>query len=283
MRIFVAGATGAVGRQLVPLLVEAGHEVSGSSRTLQGAQQLQDQGATAHRLDMFDRDQVLQTVAGVSPQVIVHQLTALSGGSPVDNARIRREGTRNLVDAAHAAQVPRIIAQSISWAYEPGDKPARETVPLDLQAPDPRATSVGGVVALEEAVAEVERYVILRYATLYGPGTWYAPQGYMAQQLRDGRLAANEGVSSFLHVADAARAAVVALDWPNGVYNIADDEPAAASDWVPVLARALGEPVPETSAGRAGWERGADNGAARAQGWVPAHPHWRDGFARQSQ
>lgn len=286
MKIFVAGATGAVGRLLVPLLVGAGHRVTGTSRTEAGDRTLSDQGAVPVRLDVFDPATVRHAVAGAAPDVIIHQLTALSGGDVSANSRIRREGTANLVAAADAAGVRRIIAQSIAWAYEPGAVPADESTPLDLAAPEPRASSVGGVRALEDAVAGVERHVILRYGLLYGPGTWYARGARVADQLRAGELTADAAVSSFLHVEDAARAAVAALDWPNGPVNVVDDEPAPATEWLPALAAALGEPAPPAptpppgaGTGRPGWARGASNTLARQKlAWTPAYPSWHTGF-----
>jgi nucleoside-diphosphate-sugar epimerase len=281
MRIFVAGGTGAIGRALLPLLVAEGHQVVSGSRTSEGVELLRSKGAEGVLVDVFDRDALAAAVAAAAPDVVVHQLTALAGGSPVDNARIRTEGTRNLVDAAKAAGVGRIVAQSISWAYEQGDSPAREDTPLDTAAPEPRSVSVNGVVALETAAAEIDEHVILRYGTFYGPGTWYAPGGFMAGKLAGGSLPANDGVSSFVHVEDAARAAVLALGWPSGAVNITDDEPAAARDWVPALAEVLGQPVPEPVSGGAGWERGAENGKAKELGWKPRYPSWRTGFAAQ--
>jgi nucleoside-diphosphate-sugar epimerase len=280
MRVFVAGATGAIGRQLVPLLVEAGHEVTGVSRSVSGVERLRAQGASGVRVDVFDAGAVEAAVRAAAPDAIVHQLTALAGGSVSDNRRVRVDGTRNLVAAARAAGVDRIVAQSIAFAYEPGDGPADERTPLDVRAPSPRAETIGGVLALERAVAELGRCVILRYGLLYGPGTWHAPGAAVAQRLRAGTVAANEAVGSFVHVADAARAAVLALDWPSGAVNVVDDEPAPAREWLPALAAALGEPAPEPSSGRAGWERGADNTYARTSlGWEPRFPTWRTGFA----
>ncbi len=280
MRVFLAGATGAVGRLLVPMLVAAGHDVVASSRTAEGVAAVQAAGATATRLDAFDREAVARAVAQAAPELIVHQLTALSGGSPADNARVRREGTRNLVDAAHAAGVTRIIAQSIAWAYEPGEQPADERTALDLSAPEPRATTVEGVRALEAAAAELPHAVILRYGALYGPGTWYRRGGLFADKLAAGTLPATAAVTSFLHVHDAARAVLEALDWPSGPVNVVDDDPAAGYEWVPAFAKALGLTPPEPTPGRAGWERGADNALARrALHWQPLQPTWRSGFA----
>jgi nucleoside-diphosphate-sugar epimerase len=281
MRIFVAGATGAIGRILVPLLVEAGHDVVAGTRTASGVERLRELGATGRQVDVFDREALAEAVVSAAPDVVVHQLTALSGGSSADNARIRKEGTRNLVDAARKAGVTRIVAQGISWAYEPGTTPADESTPLDTGAPEPRATTIGGITALEDAVAEIPEHVVLRYGTFYGPNTWYAPGDFIARKLRAGELPAGDGVSSFVHVEDAARAAVLALGWPSGAVNVVDDEPAPAREWAPVLARAIGEPVPQPAEGGAGWERGAANAKARSLGWEPKHPTWRTGFSHQ--
>jgi nucleoside-diphosphate-sugar epimerase len=283
MRIFVAGGTGAIGRQVIPLLVGAGHEVTVASRSAGRVRDLLAAGARGVVADVFDRDGLAVAVAAAEPEAVVHQLTSLAQGDPVQNALIRREGTRNLVDAALKAGARVFLAQSISWAYEPGEDPAVEATPLDLAAPEPRAVSVGGVAALEDTVAGAgfERHVILRFGTFYGPGTWYAPGAAMAERVTAGTLPANDGIASFVHVRDAAEATVLALDdgWPSGPVNIVDDEPAPASAWVPWFARALGLPAPEPVPGRAVWERGADNTLARSLGWQPRYPSWRAGFA----
>jgi len=278
MRILLAGATGVIGRLLVPLLLERGHEVLGSTRSAAGFEQILKLGAKPLQLDVFDRSAVFETVASVAPDVIIHQLTALASRNLQENARIRREGTRNLVDAALAAHTPRMIAQSIAWAYAPGEGLAVEGDPLDLQAAEPRLTTVRGVEALESAVAEVAESVVLRYGALYGPGTWYEPEGLIAERIRAGALPANDAVTSFLHVRDAALAAREALGWPRGCYNVVDDEPAAAREWVPVFARAVSLIAPSPSTGRAGWERGASNARARALGFRPQVSSWRAEF-----
>jgi nucleoside-diphosphate-sugar epimerase len=275
MRVFVAGAGGAIGSVLVRQLRMAGHQVVGTSRSAGRVRRL---GAVEVRLDVFDRAAVLAAVASAEPDVVIHQLTALSEFSLADNARIRIEGTRNLVDAALAAGVRRMVAQSISWAYEPGDGPAAESTPLDTDASEPRATTVRAVRVLENVVSEVEEHVILRYGLLYGPGTFYAPGGRIEEGLRAGTLPATDGVSSFVHVEDVATATVQALSWPSGPVNIVDDEPAPGRDWLPVLAGVLDAPAPSVAPGRAGWERGAANSLARRRGWQPRFPSWRNGF-----
>ncbi|MEU1520019.1 NAD-dependent epimerase/dehydratase family protein [Streptomyces sp. NPDC005811] len=288
MRVLVAGATGAVGRLLVPMLVAAGHEVTALSRTPAGVERIRGLGAIGVRADALDATGLRQAVRSASPDVVMHQLTDLSDADGTANGRLRREGTRNLVDAAKAAGVGRIVAQSISWAYAPGEGPAAESVPLDGTATEPRARTVAAVRALEETAAELETAVVLRYGLLYGPGTWYAPGGALAAALAGDRSArflgstvANDAVGSFVHVADAAGAAVAALDWPGGAVNVVDDEPAPARAWLPALARALGVPAPEPVTGRQEWERGALNALARSRGWRPARPTWRTGFADQ--
>lgn len=280
MRIFVAGATGAVGRLLVPLLIRDGHEVTGISRTEAGAEALVRQGAVAATVDVYDSAALTRAVAAAAPEVVVHQLTALADGNPADNARIRREGTRNLVEAATAAGVRRMVVQSIAWAYEPGDTPATEDTPLDLSAPQPRAVTVGGVEALESQASRIGEHVVLRYGTFYGPGTWYSPDDRVGKLFREGGFTATDAVTSFVHVEDAAAAAALAVHWPVGTYNITDDEPAPAHVWAPVLAERLGAPAPAIGTGRAGWERGADNNLARTRiGWRPKYPTWRTGFS----
>jgi len=187
------------------------------------------------------------------------------------NARLRVVGTRNLVDAAHAAGVRRIVAQSVAFGYEDGPFPAAEDTPL---RPDLR-----GVPELESAAAELPEWVVLRYGLFYGPGTWYAPDGMMAERARAGELVADDSVTSFVHIDDAAIAAVDALTWPSGPVNVCDDEPAAGRDWVPAFCAAVGAPAPPRSASRMAGARGADNRRARELGWKPGHPSWRDGFA----
>ncbi|MEO3750661.1 NAD(P)-dependent oxidoreductase [Streptomyces sp. B6B3] len=293
MRVFVTGATGAIGRPLVGRLLAAGHEVTGASRSPAGLDRIREQGAAAVRADALDPDDLRRVVVEASPDVVIHQMTDLGAADGAANGTLRRVGTRHLVDAARAAGVRRIVAQSISWAYRPGDGPADETVPLDPTSQQPRAGMVDAVRALEETAAELPEAVVLRYGLFYGPGTWYAPGGAIARALAGdpearflGSLRPDSAVSSFVHVDDAARAAVAALAWPPGPVNVVDDEPAAAADWLPALARALDVPAPEpVRAPRPtdgpDWPRGASNALARGRGWAPERPSWRTGFATQ--
>src|SRR5579883_1637409 len=263
MKIFVAGATGVMGRRLVPLLVAAGHEVVGTTRTGEKAGMLRAMGAVPAVVDAFDRAGLATAVSAAQPDVVMHQLTDLSARDSAANARVRIEGTRHLVDAARAAGVRRLIAQSIAWAYEPGPGPADEGVPLDTAAPEPRHTLVAGVQALETAADEIEGAVVLRYGLFYGPGTWYAPDGAIAEQVRRGEVTADASVSSF---------------------NDVDDEPAPGSVWLPVYAASLGAPAPRIGTGQERGARGASNGKARRQlGWRPLYPSWREGFVRVAE
>jgi nucleoside-diphosphate-sugar epimerase len=223
MRIFVAGATGAIGRRLVPMLVAAGHNVTGTTRTSARSTAIGDMGAVPAILDAFDRDAVLRAVAAAQPEIVIHQLTDLPqtfdpaalAAASAGNARLRKEGTRNLVDAALAAGVRRFIAQSIAFVYAPGPQPHGEDDPLDGSAA--QATSVAGVRALEEAVTGTTGLagIVLRYGRLYGPGTW-----------RD-----TPGQPPAVHVDATAMAAVLAVTkGAPGIYNIADEDGAVAID-----------------------------------------------------
>jgi len=276
-RILLAGATGVLGRRILPLLVAAGHHVTALTRDPARAAALRAAGAAPVVGDVFDAAALADSVATARQEIVVHQLTDLTSGSLADNARLRTVGTRHLVAAALAAGATRIVAQSISWAYEPGDDPAGEGTPLDMTAPEPRNVTVAGVAALEDAVRAAPSWVLLRYGMLYGPDTWYARGG--ARAVPDA-LAAGADVTSFVHVDDAASAAVTALDWPTGPVNVCDDEPAAGYVWVPEFCRAVGIPAPSRSdAPRTGWARGASNAHARHDlAWNPRYPSWRDGF-----
>jgi nucleoside-diphosphate-sugar epimerase len=217
MRRFIAGASGVIGRRLVPMLIEAGHEVHGGTRDERGAEVLRALGATPCVADVFDRDALQAAVRRARPAVVIHQLTDLPDGldparmgeAIARNARIRSEGTANLVSAALAADCDRMVAQSITWAYAPGDGLRRESDPLDLGAGGTRATTVRGIVALESAVLQTRGLIgtVLRYGHLYGPGTG-------ADQPAD---------AVRLHVDAAAAAALLAAQSGlPGVFNICE-------------------------------------------------------------
>lgn len=223
--IFLAGATGAIGRRLVPQLLDAGYDVFGTTRSSDKARDLDAAGVHAVVVDVFDRDALKRAVIEANPDVIIHQLTDLppavdpsrASEFAARNACIRREGTANLMRAAMAAGAKRIIAQSIAWAYAAGNEPHDESAPLDLAAPEPRSVSVSGVAALEAAVlGEPERVtgIVLRYGRLYGPAT--------GADLPDATLA--------VHVDAAARAAMLAVKaGTQGIYNIAEASPMVSS------------------------------------------------------
>jgi nucleoside-diphosphate-sugar epimerase len=230
-KILVAGAGGVVGRRLTPLLQQSGYEIFGTTRSPVRAAELRKSGVRPIVLDVFDQRAVVDAVAEVRPEVVIHQLTDLSGGFAPEqqaetlarNSRIRIEGTQNLVLAARAAGVRRLIAQSIVWVFAPGPEPHGEDDPLDLQAEGTRGTTVQGVAALERTVlgaAPVEG-VVLRYGWFYGAGANARPAGQPA-----------------VHVDAAAYAAVLAIDrGAPGLYNVAEPSASTSTDKV---RRALG-------------------------------------------
>ncbi|MGN8049627.1 NAD-dependent epimerase/dehydratase family protein [Curtobacterium sp. 22159] len=280
MRIFVAGASGVLGRAFLPLVVGDGHDVFGMTRSRGGARTVESLGALPVTVDVMDRHQLTRALADARPHAVVDLLTDLATGDSASNARLRTEGTRNLVDAALGAGVSRIVAASIAWVYPAGVEPADEDTSLDLAASEPRLTTIRGVQALEDAVRELPDGVVLRFGQLYGDGTWYAPDGRFARAARAGGLPATETVASFLHVDDAAGAVLLALGWPAGVWNVVDDEPAPGTEWVPAFAEAVGAPAPEVErVGDVG--RPVSNRRARARGLTLRHPSWRTGFGAQ--
>jgi len=281
MKIFFAGATGAVGRILLPKLLAAGHSVVASTRLANHTAWLQAAGAEAVIVDVLDRPAIFAALAHARPDAVMHQLTDLGGRDFAANNRLRVEGTPNLVDAALAAGVSRMVAQSLYSIYGPGDGPASEDEPIDAAAVLARASMIAGVQALEQAVARMPVGVALRNGFFYGPGTWYSRDSLTTDQIRRGEITATGDIVSFLHVADAAESSFQALNWPAGPVNIADDEPAAGTEWVPLYASLVGAPPPPVKAERQPWERGASNAKARGLGWVPAYPSWRTGFVHE--
>jgi len=278
MKIFLAGASGAIGRLLVPLLVAAGHEVSGTTRSPDKFAALAATGARPVALNALDREGVLAALRAAQPEVLIHMLTDLAGLDYAANSRLRLEGSRNLVDAARALGIQRMIGESISWVYAPGSGAANEDEPLDLNAPLPRGRMVGVVHSAEQAAAEMPMSVMLRCGVFYGPGTWYARDGRTTEQIRRGEIDATDAVTSFIHVADAAQAVLQALDWPSGVVNIVDDEPAPGTEWVPLYASLVGAPPPPVKHTAKPWERGESNAKAKTLGWRPRYATWREGF-----
>ena len=277
MRVFLAGATGVIGSPLVPQLLQAGHEVTAMTRSVVRAAQLEAAGANPVVCDVFDADGVRAAIADAAPDAVIHQLTSLpprlDWGNPSvfdANNRVRTEGTMVLVDAALATGARRVVAQSIAFAYAPtGDRVKAEDAALFSDAPPPLGGAIAAVAELEQRVtgtAGIEG-VVLRYGLLYGPGTWYGRHGPVAADIIAGRVPLVEGATgmySWLHVEDAASAAVAALErGAPGIYNVVDDEPAPQPDWLPVLAQALGAAAP--AAERSGHRRPGDVAARRLQ------------------
>ena len=278
MRILLAGATGAAGRLIIPLLLAAGHEVIGTTRSPDKFPALTAAGARPVALNVLDREATLAALRAAQPEAVIHMLTDLAGRDFAANSRLRLEGSRNLVDAALAVGVTRLVGESIVWVYAPGAGPAREDDPLDLAAPLPRGRMVSVVHSAEQAAADMPAGVRLRCGIFYGPGTWYARDGLTTDQIRRGEIDATPAVTSFIHVADVAQAAVQALHWPSGAFNIVDDEPAPGTEWVPYYAQLVGAPPPPAKPDYEPWERGASNARARGLGWQPRYASWRDGF-----
>ena len=304
MRVFVAGATGVIGRRLVPMLVAAGHEVTGLTRSPERASAIEAMGAQATVADVFDAARLAEAVVNARPDVLIHELTDLPNAIDYRNAeeqlagndRIRQEGTPNLVSAAEAAGASAFVAQSISFSYRhDGDGLKTEDDPLALDAEWPWRRSVEALDALETATLEFKgRGVVLRYGFFYGPGTYYDPaDGSTAAMVRARRypvVGKGSGVFSFIHVDDAARATVAAAEGDaSGIFNVVDDEPATLRDWLPAYAEALEAKPPRRvpaliarfAAGKQAVDyatrlRGASNAKAKRElGWQPDHPTWR--------
>lgn len=307
MRVFVAGATGVIGRSLVPMLVDRGHVVTAMTRSPTGAARLESLGARPVVCDVYDGTGLQEAVLRAKPDAVIHQLTSLPRAIDprkirqqlAENDRIRVEGTRNLVRAAVGAGASRIVAQSISFAYAPEGGPVKgEDSRLWLDGPRPWRRTVQASAELERQVTSTEGLegVVLRYGYLYGPGTAFAPDGSVAARVRKRQFPVagdGAGVFSFVHVDDAASATVSALEQGRpGIYNIVDNEPIPLRDWLPAYASALPAPPPRRVpsflvwliAGRYGLyymtqQRGASNARAKMElGWTPRFPSWRTGF-----
>ena len=306
MRVFVAGATGAIGRRLLPQLVASGHEVVATTRSPEKVEWLRTLGAEPVVVDGLDALAVGEAVARAEPEAIVHQMTALTGMSnlrrfdrefAVTN-ELRTKGTDNLLAAAAAAGVRRFVAQSYTgWTNVRAGGPLKtEEDPLDPDPPAAQRESLEAMRHVDRAVlgaAPIEG-IVLRYGSFYGPGA----SEQLVELVRKRKLpvvGAGTGIWSFVHVDDAAAATVAALErGAPGVYNVADDEPAPVSEWLPYLAEAVGAKPPRRvpvwlgrlAAGEVGVSmmtqiRGSSNAKAKRElGWQPAWRSWREGFAR---
>jgi nucleoside-diphosphate-sugar epimerase len=302
LNIFIAGGSGAIGRQLVPMLIQEGHHVTAMTRTPGGAARLRAIGATPVLGDVFDEARLTELTCQSTPEIVIHQLTAF-GATDADplaeTIRVRTEGTRNLVAAAQKAGASRFIAQSISFICKPvATGLTDEDAPLYLDAPE-------AIQPLAQAVSELERRtlagnsmegVVLRYGWFYGSGTNYDPADAIPRAIRKGRMpivGRGNGTYSFIHVQDAAAATMKALTHAKpGIYNIVDDSPARLNEWLPVVAELLGAPPPANMDETLAREKlgdmlvyifneqsGASNRKARTElAWQPSISSWRLGF-----
>lgn len=305
MRVFVAGATGVLGAPLVRVLVAAGHEVTGTSRTATRAARVDAAGGRGVVCDALDREAVFAAVRAAAPEVVVHQLTAmpqsyleLRKGSEA-TSRLRREGGRILVDAAVAAGARRVVAESIAFLYEPsGPAVATEESPVWEAGADASGGLLGATLDLERAVLGTDGIegVVLRYGALYGPGTYYAPDGDVTRRIRRRQwplIGDGGALTSFLHIDDAATATASALQaGAPGIYNVTDDAPVPAREWVPGLAALVGAKPPlrvprwlvrpilgSVATAALTEQRGASNAKAKSElGWTPRYSTWRSGF-----
>lgn len=306
MRVLVVGATGVVGNQLVPLLVSTGHEVIATTTGAGKFDALWSQGARPIVLDVLDADAVRSSVREIKPEAIVHQGTALAHlGNNVrrfdqlfhTTNRLRTEGSAHLFAAGQAVGTERFIVQSFcGWPFAAeGGWVKDETAPLESNPPRAFSRTLAAIEQLERLVLETPGAVALRYGGLYGPGTSLNQNGPQIKAI--GRrqfpiVGTGAGHWSFLHVYDAATAALAALTRGEGIYNIVDDEPAASGDWIPYLAQVLGAKAPRhvpaglarllagagavriMTEGRAG----SNEKAKRELVWTPSRKSWRDGF-----
>jgi len=312
MKIFIAGATGALGGHLIPRLIAAGHEVTGMTRSPARADALRALGARPTVADALDPEGVARAVAFAEPEVIVHQLTALSGEADLrhfDRAfavtdRLRVEGTDNLLAAGRAAGVRRVVAQSFAgWPFARTGGPVKtEGDPLDPHPPAAMRRSLAAIEHVESVVsaATPATGLVLRYGNFYGPGTGLSqePDAPMTALVRRRRLpviGGGNGVWSLVHIEDAAAATAAAIErGAAGIYQVVDDEPAPVRVWLPALAAALDAPPPlrlprwlgRLVAGEAVTvmmteSRGASNAKARRElDWRPRYASWRTGFVK---
>jgi nucleoside-diphosphate-sugar epimerase len=313
MRILVAGATGAMGKQLLPRLVADGHSVVGITRSEAKLGLIREMGASGVVADVLDPDQVARVVAEAEPEVIIHQLTALDRPFNTrhfdrtfhETNRLRTEATDYLLAAGRAVGVKRFIAQSYAgWPFErAGGAVKSEDDPLDPAPPKAMRESFEAIMHVERAVtgAGWTEGIVLRYGGFYGPGTGLSAEGgAQAELLRERKFPVvgdGGGVWSFVQIEDAAEATVAAVKHGRrGIYNIVDDDPAPVAEWLPAAAKAVGAPKPRhvprwvgrMLAGEVGAimmteVRGASNEKAKRElGWRPRHASWREGFAERA-
>ena len=308
MKVFVAGATGAMGRRLVPLLVQAGHSVTGLTRSESRARAIRSAGADAAIADALDPVAVALAVERARPEVIVHELTAIPPALDLRKFeaqfkltnRLRTEGTDHLLSAARSFVVRRFVAQSYAgWPFARTGGPVKtEDDPLDSNPPAALRETLGAIRHLESAVLQARGMegIVLRYGGFYGPGNAIGEDGAIVRQVRRRQvpiIGGGTGVWSFIHVDDAARATLAAVERGEpGIYNIVDDDPAPVCEWLPALARILGARPPlrlpawlgrlligEHGVMMMTGVRGASNTKAKRElNWQPIWRTWRDGF-----
>ena len=310
MKVFVAGAGGAIGRHLVPQLVADGHDVVGMIRSPSKQDLVRELGAQPVVADALDPEAVIRAVSDAKPEAIVHQLTSIPGAIDARRIdrdfaltnRLRTEGTDNLLAAAREVGARRFVIQSFAgWPYDPrGGGLKTEEDPLDPEPVAPLRNMLEAISHLETAVtgADWVEGLVLRYGPFYGPGTSLSanPDGAMTAMVRKRRfpvVGGGTGVWSLIQIEDAAAATVAAVrGGPAGIYNIVDDDPAPVSEWLPALAEAIGAKPPmrmprwlgRLGAGEAGTVMmtevcGASNEKAKRElNWQPRYPSWRQGF-----
>jgi 2-alkyl-3-oxoalkanoate reductase len=303
MRVFLAGATGAIGRRLVPQLAASGHSVTATTRTAEKVDMLRALGAEPVVVDGLDAVAVGEAVARAEPDAIVHQMSALAGTPNLKHFdtwfavtnELRTQGTQHLIAAATAAGVTRLVAQSFTgWNNARDDGPVKtEDDPLDSHPPAEQAKSLAAIRFLEDAVlAAPLDGIVLRYGSFYGPGG----SEDLVEMVRKRKLpiiGAGTGIWSWVHLDDAAAATVAAVEHgTRGIYNVVDDEPAPVSEWLPYLAELVGAKPPRRvpvwlgrlAAGEVGVSfmtqiRGSSNAKARRElRWQPTWRSWREGF-----
>jgi 2-alkyl-3-oxoalkanoate reductase len=303
MRVFVAGATGALGRHLVPMLVAAGHEVTATTRTPGKLAQLREACAEPVVVDGLDREAVMAAVRAAAPEVIVHQMTALAGMRSLRKPdqvfaatnELRTRGTDNLLAAAAQAGTRRVIAQSNDRAYEHSGGPVKtEEDPLASRPPSPSsARSLAAIKHVDETVPlAAPEGIVLRYGAFYGPGA----SELLLDAVRKRQvpvIGGGTGISSFIEITDAAAATLAAVEGgAPGAYNVVDSDPAPVAEWLPYLAKVAGARPPlrvpawlvrllagEFVVALMTSARGSSNEKARKElGWEPRYPSWREGF-----
>jgi len=310
MKVLVAGASGAVGRRLVPILVRRGHTVFGMTHSADKVAELRALGAEPLVGNALDRQSVAHVLDASRPEVVIHQLTALSHATSLKHFdrqfamtnRLRTEGLDLLLEGARRAGARRFVAQSFTGWTNPreGSRVKSEADPLDPHPPHWMRQTLDAIRYLEQVIGGTQdlEATALRYGYLYGPGTSFAPGGDILEAVRHRRLplvGSGAGVWSFIHVDDIAMATVLAAEGaPAGVYNVVDDEPVEVGTWLPELARIVGARPPrhvpvwfarlligDTGIAMMTQSRGSSNAKIRnAFDWQPKYPTWRDGFRR---